>query len=82
MNAGLQKRGLLTEKVLPSMFGPREKKTPRHMRVPQRDQLGTLVAGRTSMVTSGSLSVRAKFHQVPVELPPLRRAEIHRVEHS
>ena len=75
------------EGPLPDFDHPRhrERKTtrnPRHMRVPQRDQLGTLVPGRTSMVTPGSLSVRAKFHLVPVELPPPPQAEIHRVEHS
>ena len=48
----------------------------------QRDQLGTLVPGRTSIVTPGSLSVRAKFHQVLVESPPPPQAELHRVEHA
>ena len=64
---------------------PRERKTsrnPRHMRVPQRDQLGSLVPGRTTMVTPGTLSLRARFHQVAVELPPPPHADIHRVEHS
>ena len=63
---------------------PREKSTrnPRHMRVPRRDQLSTLVPGRTSMVTPGTLSVRAKFHQVAVELPPPPGTDIHQIEHS
>ena len=63
---------------------PREKKSrnPRHMRVPQRHQLSTFVPGRTSMVTPGSLSVRARFHQVPIELPPPPATDIHTYEHS
>ena len=37
---------------------------------------------RTSMVTPGSLSVRARFHQVPIELPPPPATDIHTYEHS
>ena len=64
---------------------PREKKSsqnPREMRVPQRDQLGSLITGRASMVTPGALSTRVKFHQVPVDLPPPPGEAIHMIDHS
>ena len=44
---------------------PREKKSshnPRHLRAPCRDNLGSLVTGRASMVTPGTLSTRVQFH--------------------
>ncbi len=64
---------------------PREKKSsrnPRHQRVARRDQLGSLTVGRATFVTPGTLSTRATFHQVPVELPPPPGAAIHLLEHS
>ena len=74
------------EGPLPNFDEPRPtKKTsrnPRYMRAPRREQLGALVPGRTSMITPGSRSVRAKFHQVAVELPPPPGVPIHAVEHS
>ena len=74
------------EGPLPNFDEPRPtKKTsrnPRYMRAPRQEQLGALVPGRTSMITPGSRSVRAKFHQVAVELPPPPGVPIHAVEHS
>ena len=64
---------------------PREKKSsrnPRQQRVPRRDQLGSLITGRASMVTPGTLSTRVKFHKVPIYLPPPPDADINRVDHS
>ena len=63
---------------------PRERKSsrnPRHQRVPRRDQLGSLLAGRATMVTPGTLSTRAKFHQVPIDLPPPPGADTHLIDH-
>lgn len=66
---------LFQEGPLPSFNQPRprEKKSSRnrrHLRVPRCDQLGSLMAGRATMVTPGTPSTRAEFHQVSIELPP------------
>ena len=50
--------------------GPRPKQNPRHQRISRKDHLGFLAPGRTSMPTTGAISTRMKFHNIPVELPP------------
>ena len=45
-------------------------RNPYHKQVPQKDRLGMIVSGRATMPTTGSLSTRMKYHNVPVELPP------------
>lgn len=42
----------------------------KHARVPRREQPAAFAPGRASMPVRGSLSVRAQFHNQPVELPP------------
>ena len=63
---------------------PRERRSqnPRHQRVPRRDQLGSLVAGRATMVSPGQLSTRVQFHQMPIELPLPPGTDISTVDHS
>lgn len=63
---------------------PREKRSnnPRHQRVPHRDQVGSLVSGRATMVIPGQLSTRVQFHHTPVELSPPPGVDSSVVDHS
>ena len=73
------------EGSLPDFDQPREKKSshnPRHLRAPCRDNLGSLVTGRASMVTPGTLSTRVQFHNVPINLPPPPGADVNMTDHS
>ena len=51
-------------------------------RPPRREQPAAFVSRRATMPIRGSLSVRPKFHNLPVELPPLPSVPIHLCEHS
>lgn len=43
---------------------------PRKQRVPRREQPGANVGQRVALVSRGSASTRATFHNYPVDLPP------------
>lgn len=45
-------------------------KEPRKKRVTRRELLSDAVGGRVTMAQRGAGSVRATFHNVPVDLPP------------
>ena len=62
----------------PSFNEPSKAKKRKH-RVPRRERL-LFVSGRASLPQRGSGSVRSRFHNVPLELPPL--APTHLSEHS
>lgn len=48
----------------------RSSQNPRHQRISRKDRVGLLAPGRASMPTSGALSTRMTFHNLPIELPP------------
>jgi hypothetical protein len=58
------------EGPLPSFDEKSSKRKRKHSRIPRREQVAAFAPGRASMPVRGSLSVRAKFHNQPVELPP------------
>ena len=51
-------------------------------RPPRREQPAAFVTRRATMPVRGSLTVRAQFHNIPVELPPLPSCSVHVVEHN
>ena len=51
-------------------------------RVPRREQPAAFLTRRATLPVRGSLSVRAQFHNRPVELPPPPSGPIHVFEHS
>ena len=58
---------------------------PKRDRVPRRELLAGAAFRRASLPVRGSLSVRAQFHNHPVNLPPLPSANTHEriiAEHS
>lgn len=57
------------EGEMPS-FSEMPKKPKKPKRAPRRELMGD-IGRRLSMPVRGSLSVRAEFHNVPVDLPPL-----------
>lgn len=58
------------------------KRKPCQQRVRSREQPGYLAPGRATMVTAGVQSIRRKFHNLPVELPPPPLGTTHTDEHS
>lgn len=68
------------EGPLPDFNQPTSRRKTRH--VPRREQLATLIPGRATLPVRGSLSVRPKFHNLPLELPPPPSAPSHVWEHS
>ena len=63
----------------------RPKSNPRQQRVRTREQPGNLAVGRTTLIKSGTKSIRRQYHNLPVELPPPPTATIQEViasEHS
>ena len=50
--------------------------------VPRREQLAAFVPRRATMPVKGSLVVRSKFHNVPLDLPPPPTRPIALYEHS
>ena len=55
---------------------------PRVQRAARRELMTEGVGGRTSLAQRGAASIRAKFHNVPVELPPPPNAPTHVTEHE
>ena len=55
---------------------------PRVQRAARRELMTKGVGGRTSLAQRGAASIRAKFHNVPVELPPPPNAPTHVTEHE
>ena len=74
------------EGEMPSFNEPRDPKWPvKEDRPPRRELLAGSAGRRASFPVRSSLSVRAQFHNVPVNLPPppsATLAERLRVEHS
>ena len=56
--------------------------TPRDLRVAQRELMAGNRGGRVSLVQRGVTSIRAQFHNVPVELPPPPSLPSHVSDHS
>lgn len=54
----------------------------KNVRVPRREQPAAFSIRRATMPVRGSLSVRPKFHNLPLELPPPPSGPIHVCEHS
>lgn len=54
----------------------------KHTKVPRIEQQAAFVPGRASMPVRGSLSVRAKFHNKPVQLPPPPNTPSFILEHA
>ena len=58
-------------------------RSQRSKRVRRREQPANLVYGRATLPTPGSHSTRMKFHNLPLELPPVPNAKAqHLHEHS
>lgn len=55
---------------------------PRVQRPARRELMTGGVGGRTSLAQRGATSIRTKFHNVPVELPPPPNVPIHVAEHE
>lgn len=70
------------EGPLPDFNQPSGRMKRKHTRVSRREQLAAVVPGRASMPIRGSLSVRAQFHNQPVELPPPPSTPSISFEHS
>ena len=51
-------------------------------RTPRREQPAAFVTWHATMLMRGSQTVRAQFHNIPVELPPLPSCSVHVVEHN
>ena len=54
---------------------------PRDLRVAQRELMVGNRGGRVSLVQRGATSIRAQFHNVPVELPPPPSLPSHASDH-
>ena len=63
-------------------FSVRPKKPSRQKRVPRREQLGPIAGSRVTMAVSGSKSIRAEYHNCPVNLPPVPQEQTIHHEHS
>ena len=57
-------------------------KKAKDKRVPRKEQLSAFAPRRATMPVRGSLSVRPKFHNVPLELPPPPSGPVFLFEHS
>ena len=51
-------------------------------RFPRREQPAAFAPRRATMPVRGTLSVRAEFHNKPIELPPLPNEHVHVFDHS
>ena len=70
------------EGPLPSFNTP-SVKPAKKKRVPRREQPAAFAPRRATMPVQGSLSVRPRFHNVPLELPPPPgRVSVHLIDHS
>lgn len=57
-------------------------KQPQEKRIPRREQPAAFVPRRATMPVRGSLAVRPKFHNLPLELPPPPSGPMFLHEHS
>ena len=57
-------------------------KSPKEKRLPRREQPAAFGPRRATMPVRGSLAIRSKFHNVPLELPPPPSGPIVLYEHS
>ena len=55
---------------------------PRDLRVAQRELMAGNRGGRVLLVQHGATSIRAQFHNVPVDLPPQPSLPSHVPDHS
>ena len=69
------------EGPLPDFNQPGERRR-KARRVPRREQPAAFAPRRATMPVRGSLSVRPKFHNLPLELPPPPSGAVHVFEHS
>ena len=69
------------EGPLPDFDQPPKKKVKKQ-RVPRREQPAAFGPRRATMPVRGSLSVRPKFHNLPLELPPPPNTPFVSFEHS
>lgn len=69
------------EGSLPEFNQPSTMK-PKIKRVPRREQPTAFAPRRATMPVRGSLSIRPKFHNLPLELPPLPGEPVHLSDHS
>ena len=63
-------------------FNVPARKPRKTSRAPRREQPSVFAPRRATMPVRGSLSVRPKFHNVPLDLPPLPTGPTHVYEHS
>ena len=70
------------EGQMPEFADSSKKKKRKNKRIPRREQPAAFAPRRATMPVRGSLTVRAKFHNVPIELPPLPSEPLHVLEHS
>lgn len=70
------------EGPLPSFSQSSAANKRKSRKVPRREQPAAFAPRRATMPVRGSLSVRAQFHNVPIELPPLPTSAILGYEHS
>jgi len=56
-------------------------KPPAKKKAPRREQPFAFVPRHVTMPVRGSLSVRPKFHNLPLDLPPPPGGPIHLVDH-
>ena len=57
-------------------------KPQKKKRVPRREQPTAFAPRHATIPVQGSLAVRAKFHNVPIELPPPSTGPVHLLERS
>ena len=63
-------------------FDKNPDKEPKEKRLPRREQPAAFVPRRATMSVRGSLAVRPKFHNLPLELPPPPNEPVFLHEHS
>lgn len=69
------------EDVMPN-FNTKSSKPKKQRRLPRRELVGQDVGRRTTFAVRGERSLRATFHNVPIELPPLFPQDQVSTEHS
>lgn len=65
-----------------SSFNEPPTKTPKQQRIPRRERASVFMSGRATMPVRGTQTVRARFHNVPVDVPPPPSILTHIAEHS
>jgi len=71
-----------SEGPLPDFNQPTTKKKRKSRKVPRREQPVAFALRRATLPVHGSISVRAQFHNRPINLPPPPAAIQHTCEHS